>query len=211
MPVARMAVKFNDGAAGIWAVTGKSHPTFTVTLEGAAVPANAWGQVRRIAFGVDRPYGGINSSGGPQHSGRPEHRLISLERESDMISPLLFKRCCNGMQLQRLVIYDPDYNAEATPNGRGLLIYAEDSHVVSFEGILEKTPGSRHTAAAFGAGDGDQFQAVTQAATQAVGATHRFDRMTILYTRLSVQVLGSTFQGWDTGSEIKFDSGPTAS
>lgn len=223
-----MAVQFHHGSRSNethnesdWPPTGKSTLSTSLTRTfdvedddgnistiNVNVPASAWGQVLKCSYGVERDYGGINSSGGPQHSGRPEHRLITIERESDRISPLLFKRCCNGMQLKRVIIYDPLYDSSDN-QGTGLIILAEDTHVVNFDGFILKSGAQRHDISAAGMGQGDQYFATTHAATNSLGSTKRMDRITILYTKISVQILGSDPHGWDTGSETAFNEGLT--
>ena len=206
MPVARMAIQFNEGTndEAEWHVTDKAeYPAFRYGENDEEIPAGAWGQVRKVSYGVDRDYGGINSSGGPQHSGRPEHRLIKVERESDKISPELFKRCCNGMQLRRVVIWDPDYGNSASANN-GILIYAEDCHVVSFEGVIFKNPAHEHDIIQ---GDvGEYFQIESRAKTQGLGDSAHIDLITILYTKISVEVYRSTPHGWNTLNETAFNT-----
>ena len=186
-------------AATVQYTTSEDSSTESITEAGtSSSPFFAWGDVREVRFGVDREYGGINSSGGPQHSGRADHRLITLVRNTDLISPALFKRCCNGMQLRRVVIYDFE---------RKIFVVADSCHVISFEFVGDKKPTTRYEVSQVGTDQSMQFLGRSYTASQDIGDTRRYDRLTILQTSVAMSTdNGSSWHGWNTGSEVAWNS-----
>lgn len=167
--------------------------------------------VREIKSHVDREYGGINSSGGPQVSGRCDHSDFFVEKNCDKSSAVLFEHCCSGEQLAWVhlailqdgrtlsAVYDPpnstdpnhqEYPEWNEPDRMLLHVRLKDVNITSYE-----LSGVRY----FGTEtDGN----VRRPKFLGVGHVERF---TLLYTTISVD-FGGVQRGWDTGTNEKWKS-----
>lgn len=161
--------------------------------ESVTVNTSPWGVVTSLHFGVEREYGGINSSGGPQQSGRADHRLITVKRESDKLSPLLFQHCCNGFQLRRVFFVDEEEER---------IIVAESCCVVSFEGEIFRAGATGYN---LNLSD-TAVTGSTTASSASLGSQKREEVLQILYTSIALNFNESGYRGWNTGSETAWNA-----
>lgn len=157
------------------------------------VGTSPWGVVKELHFGVDREYGGVNSSGGPQHSGRADHRLITVKRDSDKLSPLLFQHCCNGFQLRRVFFVDTEEQR---------LLVAESCHVVSFAGNIFRGGATKYDLST----SNNAVTGQTNASSGSLGSQKREEVLQILYTSIAIDYNNSGFRGWNTGNETAWNA-----
>ncbi|HCS54995.1 type VI secretion system tube protein Hcp [Rubinisphaera sp.] len=190
-----------DAAKMGWFATGRtfSEKSVKYTPEGKAqqtIPSTSWGQVREIQYGVVREYGGVNSSGGPQQSGRADHRLITMQRNIDQVTPYLFKHCCNGFQIRRLAFLD------STETLGNIIVVAENCQVVSLNTSETRffKDTRRYNLQIHGQAPNMSLAGSGADESTFLGAT-RVESVSILYTKLSIKVANSDWQGWDTGTE----------
>lgn len=193
-----------------WFATGSLDQPAT-TFPTLPADVKPWQGVKKFYYGATREYGGINSSGGPQHSGRPDQHLIRITRESDLVSPKLYKYCCNGYQLQSMLFITE------TDSGESLtIVYCEACHVVEFETQHFHAAATDYSHLALTLNG----QSVTNGAnsfTQSkstLGDVKVEDELAILYTKIAIcqsRVVGGTrkkvWQGWDTAAEKHWDTG----
>ncbi len=194
------SVTLNAAKLG-WFPTGLSFSDRSVgyTPEGKAqqtIPPTSWGAAREIHYGVVREYGGVNSSGGPQQSGRADHRLITIERNIDQVTPYLFKHCCNGFQIRRLAFID---NTAALGD---IVVVAENCQVVDFSTSETRYfEDVRHYHLQLhGQAPSMNISGASDTESTFIEVT-RVETIKILYTKISIKVAGSGWQGWDTGTE----------
>lgn len=172
--------------------------------------------VRECKSRVDREYGGINSSGGPQVSGRCDHADFLVEKNCDKTSSILYEHCCSGEQLAWVHIvmlkdgrtYAAEFNPPDStdpadqvvpeykePDGVLLHIRLKDVNITSYEFSGVRYFGSETTSTASGS--------LRTSAFLGVGHVERF---TLLYTAMSMEY-GGIQRGWDTGGNDKWTSG----
>lgn len=165
--------------------------------------------VREIKAHVDREYGGINSSGGPQVSGRCDHKDFLIEKNCDKSSSILYQHCCSGEQLSWVhlailqdgrtypEIRDPaDSNDPSDavvpkykePDRMLLHIRLKDVSITSYE-----LSGVRY----FGS---ETVDSVRKSKFLGVGHVEKF---TLLFTSMSLEFDGIQ-RGWDTGKDAKW-------
>jgi len=208
MAIGYLAFQFQGGANSGWQTTGATDsPETTFTM----VPATAapWQAAKKFYYGATRDYGGISSSGGPQVSGRADQHLIQITREADLVSPVLYKYCCNGYQIKKLLFITETDSGESVT-----IVYAEACQVVEFETqhINSAATDYSHLALTL---NGQTVSNASNSFTQSkasLGDVMVEDELQILYTRMVIGqsriVSGNrttVWQGWDTSNETHWD------
>ncbi|WP_237226211.1 type VI secretion system tube protein Hcp [Rubinisphaera sp. JC750] len=215
MAIGYLALQFQTGsdtAQKGWFPTGSVDKPAT-TFEIIPATTSPWQSVKRFFYGATREYGGINSSGGPQHSGRPDQHLIRITREADLVSPKLYKYCCNGYQLQSMLFITE------TDSGESLtIVYCEACHVVEFETQHFHAAATDYSHLALTL-DGQSVSNASNSFTQSkptLGDVKVEDELSILYTKMIIgqsRIVGgerqTVWQGWDTAAEKHWDTALT--
>lgn len=180
-----------------WPPTGAALDFQALPIGGKNEPPNraAYGETQNVKFGASRDFEGVNSSGGPQTAVRPDFTDVTVERESDILSPYLYQYCLDGRQLEwvHLIQILPDgrdANGDVIAGARPIHIRLNDVQVTGYELVGERFFGQRvEPTRRFSIGDG----------------SIAFERVTLLYTRMSIKV-GTTEHGWDTGTNEAWTS-----
>lgn len=212
MAIGYLALQFQGGNSeeeNGWFETGsESEPVTTFSMIPDA--ASPWQGVKKFFYGATREYGGINSSGGPQHSGRPDQHLIRITREADLVSPRLYKYCCNGYQLKKMLFISE------TDSGDSLtIVYCEACHVVEFETQHFHAAATDYSHLALTL-NGQSLSNGSNSFTQSkvtLGDVKVEDELSILFTKMIIgqsRMVGgqrkTIWQGWDTAAEKHWDT-----
>lgn len=207
---AYMAIRFKGiDENGGWVPTGSN-------LNSNALPAGktggppdrkSWAPLRSFEHKITRDFEGINSSGGPQTAVRADHSDLSVERNTDAISPLLFEYCCTGKQLAAIHLVRLRQFAGSTDVTVSLYLVLEDVQVTGYEFEATRSWWDLRSNTTIGGVTGADWS------TNARGTTH-VDRMKFLYTKLRVvqvnvpqsQPLQRVTTDWDTGTDSRIGS-----
>jgi hypothetical protein len=169
--------------------------------------------VRSIQARVEREYGGINSSGGPQVSGRSDQSDFVVELSAGKFSPFLYEHCCGGMQLKWVHLAVLQWDDASSSAQLWQHIRMEDVNLTGY-----KIRGTRFFTQEFTA---DEVNPLLKAKTFVkyqdydVSDVGHIDRMTLLYTSISFTVFDSagalaSQNGWTTGSDEPWMSSAAA-
>jgi type VI protein secretion system component Hcp len=153
--------------------------------------------VRSIQARVEREYGGINSSGGPQVSGRADQTDFSIELPTTAATPVLYEHCCSGKQFSWVHVFVP--NCKAAGGAAALHITMQDVNVTGFE-----FSGVRWLKDDYDTEDGAVLNAsgaINFKYNSKMYAAGHFDDITLLYTSIVFNVVGKKERGWTTGSD----------
>lgn len=181
-------------------LTGPPLP-ISASDDSAGPPSTSkYAPVRTFRAKVERDFGGINSSGGPQTTGRADQSDFFVEQNANAISPTLYQQCCSAIQMSWIHL------ACVAEDGTTLLrhIVMQDVSLTSYE-----SEGNRKTADTIGLTPaGGELQSSTGLSIQHVGdmvGLRNIDRFTLLYTSISFRHGSSNIVGgWNTGSETPF-------
>jgi len=189
-----------DNANG-WLVTGQNYthaglPSAMADQPNEAPPGTVYyGRVNSVVAHVERDYGGINSSGGPQVSGRCDHSDLVVVRETDRVSPILFQYCCTGEQLSVVHIVFLDASAKNAVLRLRLL----GVNVTGFQFTGEKKSRTKYEASGGNFSTAAYVQSAGNA-TDLAGAHKRVEKVTLLYTSIEMKYGTDGYRGWDTGT-----------
>lgn len=170
--------------------------------------------VRLIRAKAERGYGGINSSGGPQVSGRSDQTDFYLEQNSNQSSPILYEHCCSGVQLAwvhlAVLKWDDSAGAQLFMHIRlqdvsltsyrftGVRFFTQE-YVVSE--LAAETNAPTSATGDFLAGS-KSYSRLQDYSVSGIG--HR-DHMTLLYTSIAFKHgETNTERGWNTGTDDAF-------
>ena len=183
-----------------------------------------YGDARSVVAKVDREYDGINSSGGPQVTGRCDHSDLVMVRYSDKASPFLFQYCCTGEQFSTVFItfLDPPIHwVLSGVNVTGYEFTGDKSSSTKYLDVpipsvgiaIPQVTDTAATAAAAAAAIGNQTGQITSY-TNTWGTTNnyrRLERVTLLYTSINFECDGVGPRGWDTGTDSVLPPPPQTS
>jgi len=145
---------------------------------------------------VVRDYGGINSSGGPQVSGRADQKDFEIVMQSHDMSPILYGHCCGGIQLKWVHLCVPQGGSDDPTIADNLFMHIrmEDVNVTGYRMTgLRKAYHLRTATPAQSKKDYGIYD------------IKHLDRLTLLYTSISFLHGGTkTGRGWNTGSEVLY-------
>jgi type VI protein secretion system component Hcp len=160
--------------------------------------------VWEFAAEAKREYGGINSSGGPQVSGRADQSDFSIEIPTTAASPVLYEHCCSGKQFSWIHVVAPNWKAGS---GAWLHIRMKDVNVTGFE-----FSGVRWLKDDYDTADGAVLNASTEINFKYNSTMYdigHYDDLTLLYTSIEFDFVGQCTRGWDTGSDSPSPPRPT--
>jgi type VI protein secretion system component Hcp len=150
-----------------------------------------------IAAEVKREYGGINSSGGPQVSGRSDQSDFEIEWDANAASPILYEHCCSGKQLAWVHVVTVRW-AAGQP-AEFIHIRMQDVNVTSYE-----FTGQRWLKDDFATADGKALNAASGLIAYNNNGTYDLghsDSFTLLYTSIAFKHFSNTERGWNTGED----------
>jgi type VI protein secretion system component Hcp len=159
--------------------------------------------VWEFAAEVKREYGGINSSGGPQVSGRADQSDFSIEIPTSAASPVLYEHCCSGKQFSWVHVVAPNWRVGS---GAWLHIKMQDVNVTGYEFSAVRWLHDKYEAT-------DMQPLLTSTEINLGGAgmydAGHFDDVTLLYTSIVFEIVNKTTRGWTTGSDEPSPARPT--
>lgn len=156
--------------------------------------------VRAIRAKAVREYGGINSSGGPQVSGRADQSDFYVEQNTNGTSPKLYEHCCNAKQLEWVHI-------ACLKDRTNLMLHIvmKDVSITGYE-----FEGARTFADVFETDAGKDLnisKKFRKLQSGEVTGVIRIDKFTLLYTSITFKyVTGNFIGGWDTGTDDAFNA-----
>jgi len=163
-----------------------------------------YGRLGSVVAKVERDYGGINSSGGPQVSGRADHSDLVVVRAADKVSPYLFQYCCTGEQLATVFIamLDPE----------DMIWILTGVNVTGYEFNGDKSPSTKYVNIPATIDASHTVESYSN--TWGDSATNNFRRLetvSLLYTAIRVEFANGGYRGWDTGSNTSVTEPPPTS
>lgn len=216
-PAGWIAFEVLAGSSPFWLSTGNltedilnSHWNYDWDTDQSDVgPTTAnFSAIKSVSSKVVRDYAGINSSGGPQVSGRADHGDIVVERNSDGITPILYQFVSTGEAFNRILIVLPEYGGGARVEWmlRGV-------NLTNFEFTGTRTNSTSQVYVA----NSNKIVDSSEFAGRTTGRFYlRYERIGLLYTSAEVRVGTGTvltqpveFRGWDTGSNDRIGDYPT--
>jgi len=155
---------------------------------------------------VVREYGGINSSGGPQVSGRADQSDFEVEQSMHDASPILYDHCCAGLQFEwvHLAIVQWDWDTDS----QHLFLHIRMADV-NFTGY--KLRGTRFYNQTFVSEQGgavlDSPLAIKYQDYSVRGVGY-IEQFTLLYTSIAFQPyrggVAQAERGWNTGTDDSY-------
>lgn len=204
-----IAFQVENGDSSFWLET-KNDVTGILTNSGWAPPFDTppldkhFAPIRDMKAEVKREYGGINSSGSLQVTGRADHSDIEIIRTADYISPLLYQFVSTGEQFRKV-----------------LVVLRENDGAPRVEWLLEGVNVTSYKFEAMPEWISNRITKVSDSETlssqYAETLYYRNDTFTLLYTKATLRVgivtdkeqIHTDFRGWDTGSNSRIGDYPT--
>ena len=179
---------------------------------------NKYSAVRMLTAKAVREYSGINSSGGPQVSGRSDQSDFVFEQNTCLTSPYLYQHCCNCTQLEWVHFAVVQDNVDLF-----LHIRLQDVSITSYKmrGVRFFYDKVRTNAPPVAPAPSGGTAAphippmlggnliIKEQENDVHGVGH-VDRVTLLYTNIAFKYGGGVNleRGWSTGSDLEWPPRP---
>ena len=147
---------------------------------------------------VQREYGGINSSGGPQVTGRADQSDFKVQWQTNSASPVLYEHCCSGKQLEWVHVVVAKWDNDIPSNF--LHIRMQGVNVTGFEMNAVRWFADETRPVEGGLTFNGATVLEHKPSTSMYGVGH-YDDFTLLYTKIAFKHQSNTEKTWDTGAD----------